>query len=140
MANPTLYTISGTSPGAPGTTVLGNQILGFGRYTEILVQASLLGATGGALDVYLQWTPDGANWYDYVHFAQLAAAAAAVKYVCSSRVSPTTAPIVVGTNLTPALAVATCVGGPFGMGLRAVCVAGAGTTVGAALSIAIFAK
>lgn len=101
--------------------------------------AELVGATGGTLDVYVQISPDGGlNWSDMVHFPQLAAAAAAVKYSASiSLFSNITTPVVTGKNLVPAIAVNTVVNGAFSDRCRLVFVAGGGTSVGAAVRVTI---
>ncbi len=136
------FTISDTTP-ATAITAVSKPVYGLEKFSEIKIVADLIGATGGALDVYLQWTPDaGTTWYDYAHFAQLAAAAPAVRYCCSSRFGLATAvPSVIGkgTLVTPgvALAAALCLGGPWGEGMRAVYVAGASTSAGAVVSIVI---
>lgn len=136
------WTISGTSPAAPGTAVLGSVVTGLGGYTVLGIHALLLGATAGALDVYLQGSMDGGTtWFDVAHFPQLAAGAAAIRYAATlTRYTQATAPVVVGINLTPALAVNTLVQGSWGDRLRAVCVAGASTSAGAALSILGYAN
>lgn len=129
-------TVTVTSP-ASASTVVSTEIGGVDKFDEAMLEASLLGATGGTLDVYLQQY-DGVDWWDYAHFAQLAAGAAAVNYALPiTRKSQRTAPIVVGKNGTPALAAAACVGGDFGDRFRIVFVAGAGTSLGAAQTIKV---
>ena len=130
------FSITGTTPAAPGTAVVGSAITWLDRYDVVRIAADLVGATGGPLDVYLQTSPNGgANWYDFAHFPQLAAAAAATKYF----VAPTgsNAITVVGKDLAPALAANTCVGGHPGERMRVVAVAGALTTAGAAVTISV---
>lgn len=136
-----LFSITGTSPSSATTAVVGLSAIGteMRNASEIKIVAELVGATGGTLDVYLQWTPDGTTWYDYCHFPQLAGAAAAVKYSTGSNY-PTPGITVIGKDSTPALAANTCVGGSVGNGLRCVCVAGVGTSAGAAVTINIWAK
>lgn len=131
------FHISGTSPAVAGTTAaIGNPITGVDRFSDFKVIASLVGATGGALDVYLQWSPDGATWYDYAHFPQLAAAASAIVYSANSSFAATT-PAVVGSGITPALAANVCVGGSFGTALRCIATAGASTSAGAAIALTV---
>jgi hypothetical protein len=110
-------------------------------YDSIDVFASLQGATGGALDVYLQVSPDeGQNWYDAVHWPQITAAHAVVYYRCSLTTKYQTlsdSPTVVGLNGTPALAVNTvCQGMGFDRA-RLVFVAGASTSAGAKQSVTL---
>ncbi len=136
-----VFTVTGTSPAAAtaGTAVvLGSPILGMDKFKDIKVAANLVGATGGTLDVYIQWSPDnGTTWFDYAHFAQLASGASALQACCSSSFG-TTVPVVIGGGTAPALAAGACVGGPFGSALRVICAAGTSTTVGAALTLVFY--
>lgn len=130
--------IAATSPTAAGTEA-GPTAANLGRYRSIAIVATLQGATGGTLDVYLQWSPDeGTTWVDYAHFPQLAAGAAVSTRVWTvSRAAQQLTLTTVGSGLTPALAANTIVGGEFGDRLRVVFVAGGGTSAGAAQSILI---
>lgn len=136
----TTLTISGTTPAAASTAVVGVPAV-FATFEDMPesldVEAALVGATGGTLDLYLQTSPDGGTtWVDYAHFAQLAAGAAAsfVRFGVARHAQQTTI-TTVGRALVPALAVGTVVGGPFGDRMRLVAVAGAGTSAGAAITI-----
>lgn len=132
-----------TSPSA-ASTVAQTGINGLARFDAIAIEASLVGATGGTLDVYLQvshdFNPTSAigTWVDYVHFAQLSAGAAAVSY----RVDPaiTNSITTVGTGTTPALAAAICAGGFWGDAMRVLFVAGASTSAGASQTIKVIGK
>lgn len=130
--------IAEVSPSAPGT-VVGAQVSGLGDYPLIRVDAELVGATGGALDVYLQRLIKPGVWTDWLHFAQLAAGAAAVRYsvLGGHGFSTTITTSNRGSNAAPAvaLAAATFLGGHPGDVVRAVYVAGGGTSAGAQLSI-----
>ncbi len=139
MSNFKLFQLTGTSPAAASTAVLAT-CMGMGHFERIKIEASLLGATGGTLDVYLQWTPNGSDWFDYAHFAQLASGASAIKYSCDSAFGAVTTPTVIGSGTSPALAVATCLGGGFGIGMRAICVAGVSTSAGAVNTINLWAS
>lgn len=137
--------LTATSPAAPGTGLgTSNVIISkLDEYESLLIVPSLIGATGGTLDVFIQHSYDeGNNWVDYIHFAQLAAGAAASKQFVS--VSKFGGQVVtfptVGYNLTPTLAAATAVGGPFGSQMRLIFIAGAGTSAGAAISVSIYAQ
>lgn len=131
-------TLAETTPAA-ASTVIGKSIFGMDRFEAYAIYASLVGASGGTLDVYLQTSFDeGVTWYDVAHFPQLGASAAAVTYV--AQYSPTiTAPTAVGKGSAVtagvALAVGTYTGGPLGDSIRAVYVAGTSTSAGAAISI-----
>ncbi len=139
-----------TSPSAPGTAASSKSVQNAGNLyaagiaaplddgNGIDIVAMLVGATGGTLDVYIQeGLPDG-TWYDVVHFPQLAAAAAAITYKGNISMLPqptSAAPTVVGTGLTPALAVNTIVQGTGFDRLRLLFVAGAGTSAGANVKV-----
>ena len=128
------FSITGTTPAAPGTAVVGAAITWLDRYDVVRIAADLAGATGGPLDVYLQTSPNGgANWYDYAHFTQLAAGAAATRFFVVPTPSNTIS--AVGKDLVPALAANTCVGGHPGERMRVVAVAGALTTAGAVATV-----
>lgn len=133
-------TIAGTTPAAASTAVVGAAVTGLDDYDALQIVASLVGATGGTLDVYLQTNPsqDGATWVDYAHFAQLASGASALTVGLSvSLIGQQLTATTLGKNLTPALSAGACLGGVWGRSMRAVAVAGAGTSAGAAISIAI---
>lgn len=132
------HVISDTTPAAASTAV-GDTAAGLDKYDSLLVIADLVGATGGTLDIYLQVTKDnGTTWYDYAHFAQLAAGAAAIKKMFTvSRAQGRVATVTVGSGTSPALAVDTVIGGEWGDRMRAVYVAGASTSAGAAITITI---
>jgi hypothetical protein len=135
-----ILSITGTSPAAAGTAAVGPTLSGLGRFRGFRIEALLVGATGGTLDVYIQRKVGPDLWTDWCHFTQLAAGAAAVRYALtcdhtnSTTVVTTTAG---GTDATPAVALAagTFVGGHPGDTVRVVCVAGASTSAGAALAV-----
>jgi len=109
-------------------------------YLEVRAVARLVGATGGTLDVYLQFSPDaGQSWDDLAHFAQLAAAAPAATYTLTTSMRPSTI-TTIGTGLSPALAANTVAGGPWGDRIRLVMVAGAGTSAGANVLVTLLAQ
>lgn len=146
------YIFVETSPAAAGTaassaTVLGGTDAGLpggvcgliGDYEGAEVIAELVGATGGTLDVYVQLSPDaGQNWFDVIHYPQLASGAAAIVYQSPlSTATNTATPIVVGKNLSPALAVNVVVNGAFTDRLRLVMKAGSGTSAGAQVVVRV---
>jgi len=133
-----LHKIADTTP-ASASTAVGSHVGGLHEYDSLAIVASLVGATGGTLDIYLQISPDqGTTWVDYAHFAQLAGGAAAVTKVWTvSRGAQQTTATTVGTGTSVALAANTIIGGEWGDRMRAVYVAGAGTSVGAAIVISI---
>lgn len=133
------HQITGTSPAAQGTAVVGSVTGQLGQYDGLSIIATLEGATGGTLDVYLQYSPDqGTTWIDYAHFPQLAAgAASSIRVWNVSRVAQQLTLTTVGSGSSPALAANTILGGEFGDRMRCVCVAGASTSVGASVVIKI---
>lgn len=140
MSSTNLAPIVGTmtvTSGAGGTTTAGTTVEGLAGYEKVTLLASLVGVGGGALDVYVQ-TRHGAIWYDYCHFTQLGAGAAAVMYrVTCSRYGTTATPVVIGSGVAPALAANTLVNGDFGDAMRVLVVAGAGAAAGGVESIAV---
>lgn len=135
---------SGTTPSAPGTSAQ-TPVTGLGGYSAGMILAQLVGATGGTLDVYSQTSPDGGvTWSDYIHMTQLAAGAAAIikGYAVGAGCGPigAAAGATVGINLAPALTSGAAAGGDFGDRMRILLVAGAGTTVGAAIVLTALFK
>lgn len=135
-------TITGTTPSAPSTAVVGSAITGLGTFESLDIVATIQGATGGVLDLYLQTSPDGGTtWVDYIHFTQLTVAqASSTKRTTVSHGVQSAAITAVGTGLTPSLTAGTVVGGAFGDRMRLVAVAGASTTAGAVQTILISGK
>lgn len=134
-----VHQIIDTSPASAITAASATVMTGLGKYGSLSIVATLLGATGGTLDVYLQFSPDqGTTWIDYAHYPQLAAAAASSVRVWNvSRAAQALTLTTVGSGTSPALAANAILGGEWGDRLRAVYVAGAGTSVGAAVDIKV---
>lgn len=137
--------LTGTSPASASTAITATS-KGVIAADWFQIDASLLGATGGALDVFLQRLVyvDGSaveTWVDWVHFPQLSAGASAVVY--SVGTNPLTSITAVGvgdaTTATPTLAANVCVGGHPGAAVRLVCKAGAGTSAGAVQTVYVTA-
>lgn len=128
-----------TVPGTASTTTVhaGATLDGLGAVDSMLIVASLVGVTGGTLDVYLQVAPNEADvWVDVAHFAQLAGGASAIiRSFALSRSGQVTTLATVGMNGTPALAANTVLGGDFGERMRVVTVTGAGVSQGADITI-----
>jgi hypothetical protein len=132
------YSFSETTPNAAGTAV-GFTLGQLSRYRGLRIEAFLIGATGGTLDVYLQRKLGPNAWTDWCHFAQLASGAAAAKFslACEhANVASITTAANVGTDGAPGVALAAnnFVGGHPGDIIRAVYVAGASTSAGAVLA------
>lgn len=132
----TLLTITGTSPASASTAAIGSPIGGLQIYDSLQIIAIIQGATGGTLDLYLQTSVDGSTWYDYAHFAQLAGAAAQItRTITVARYQQQLTATAIGSNLSPALAAGTFLGGTFGSRIRLIGTAGAGTSAGAVQTI-----
>lgn len=134
-----LKTITATSPAAASTVVHAVTFDGLEKYDWFTIDADLAGATGGTLDVYLQRKLASNVWRDWVHFPQLAAAAAAVKYSITSQPASAITVCGGGTDAAPgvALAVNTAMGGHPGQEVRIIFVAGVSTSAGAAQTIRV---
>lgn len=141
-----LSVISDTSPAA-ASTVVGTIIGGLQDFDSFRIDATLTGATGGVLDVYLQRELATNVWADWLHYTQISAAAAAVSITAFAGPTVVSADLValttigIGTTASPgvALAAGKFIGGHPGGRIRAVYVAGASTSAGAAQVIRISA-
>lgn len=133
-------TITDTSPASASTAVSAATVSGLERFDWIAIEADLEGATGGTLDVYLQRKLGDDLWRDWLHFPQLSSGAAAVKYSAQSGSNTDIVVVGGGTDSSPGVALAadTLVGGHPGTEIRAVYVAGASTSAGAAQTIRIY--
>lgn len=133
---PVVQNLGGTSPAA-ASTVIGPAMQGLDDFTRLVIHATLQGATGGTLDVYIQ-SSVGNGWYDVAHFAQLAAAAASVRYVVTLTKALKGTPAIVAVNAangTPTLAANSVNADILGNAIRVVYVAGALTSAGAVQAI-----
>lgn len=136
------FVITGTSPAAAGTALVGAALPGLGIYDWFEFTAILAGGTGGVLDLCLQRRVSVADdvWADWYHFTQLSAGGAA-KWAWHMR-QGATVPTAVGTmvtavpsNGTITLAANTFVGGHPGDAIRLIGVAGSGTSAGATQTV-----
>lgn len=138
----TAQTVTATSPSTATTAVAATQFKGsaFSKAEQLVIDAALVGATGGTLDVYLQRKVASDTWRDLAHFPQLASGGAAVKYTATITGEGTSLVVVGGgSDAAPgvALAVNTVVNVIPGGDIRVVFVSGAGTSAGASQSITI---
>lgn len=80
--------------------VIGPAVGGAEEATRVTVDAYLVGATGGTLDVYIQreLSVGVDNWADWIHFTQVAAGGAAVNYTIDCAQCAEAVPIAVGTG------------------------------------------
>lgn len=135
------FIITGTSPATATTSIASaapGLVTDLDEFEWFTWTAVLTGATGGALDVYLQRRLTGNVWADWIHFTQIAAAAAAVTYTGDSNCANTyMAATGVSTDsaATPALVANTVACAHPGERVRLVMVSGAGTSAGAAQTI-----
>lgn len=137
------FVLTATSPAAPGTSVtlvsdpITQTLVG---YQSMHIEATLQGATGGALDVIIQTSYDkGVSWTEYVRYTQLAAAAPSITYATShSRGLGTTAPVVVGKSTVAVQTVNTSRAGEWGDRMRVLFIAGAATSAGAVQTIRVY--
>lgn len=139
-----VFTISETSPAAASTAVGTTVVRGLAKFPFIRLDAALVGATGGALDVYVQREILPNVWADWIHYTQLAAGGAAVKWTAIVGPGVSTAltgVFGIGTTAAPGVALAanTFTGGHPGDAIRMVYVAGASTSAGAAVLVYVTA-
>lgn len=128
-------TIADTSPDS-ASTAAGSVVRNLKRFEWFTIDAALVGATGGTLDVYLQRDVNG-TWVDWYHFPQLSAGGSAVRYIVDSNHAESSGPVTVGSGSSPALADSTLPCAHPGDMVRALYVAGASTSAGAAVAISI---
>lgn len=136
-----IQTITFTSPTTAITAIGGTFKSGLLRNADsILVEATIAGAVGGVLDIYLQRKVADDTWTDWVHFTQVAAAASAVKFNACITSGPQVPVLVGGGNdatPAPALAANTMVNTLPGGDVRIVAVAGVLTTAGASQTVSL---
>lgn len=135
-------TLTETSPAAASTVVGSTFLGGLAEADYLTMDATLTGATGGTLDIYLQreiGLPGSDVWADWYRFAQLSAGASAAHYTLSSDAKATTITAIgIGTataegDLTLAAGTLTT---PIPCGrVRFVFVAGTSTSAGAAQTV-----
>lgn len=120
-----------TSPAAPGFKVTATNT-GFGTCQAFKFLAAIKGGVGGTLDIIVEHSPDGIDWYEMIHFPQLAAGAPVIRYDLPRYLSSDGGIIPVGKNLTTTtiLPVNTAVNPPYFDQFRVRYIAGAGTTAG----------
>jgi hypothetical protein len=131
-------TIAFTSPASESTVVETPTIDDLDDYDWFTVIGVLTQATGGTLDIYLQAEIKYNVWADWIHFTQLAAGSTTYRYVLDSKMSESTIMTIGGgTAAAPGVALAAgkiAFAHP-GKKIRAVAVAGASTSAGAAQQI-----
>ena len=140
MARRVQASLTDTSPASASTAVGGDEAGGFRDCEALTIVAAIRGGTGGTLDVYVQTSFDGGTtWIDFAHFPQLAAGAALTTRVWHvTRATDVASLATVGSGTSPALAVNTINGGAWGDRFRALYVAGASTSAGAAQTVSLY--
>lgn len=131
--------ITGNCPATATSAAIGSAVVGLREFDWFTIDAIIIGATGGTIDVTLQRKMADIGgvavdlWVDWLHFPQVAAATT-TKFSVQTGASTTiqTVGMVAAATFTATLAANTFVGGHPGDQLRAVCTTGAGTS-GAAL-------
>lgn len=131
-----------TSP-ASNTYQVGTSLPGFSVFKALTFVATITGGTGGALDVLVEHSPNGTDWYEFVHFTQVAAATTKT-YVFATALSGASN-VNVGKNnasgstltTTMTLTAGNGAGGPWFDKFRVRYVAGSGTSAGAAQSLGV---
>jgi hypothetical protein len=127
-----------TSPAAAGYAV-STAATGFMKYNTLTFIGALAGATGGTLDVIVETSADGTDWYEVIRFTQLASGGAAA--VSRFNLSPTggAATVVVGKNLTTTTGMVsgTSVNGQWFDQLRVRYIAGTSTSAGAVQKVTV---
>jgi hypothetical protein len=137
---PQLFMLSGDSSDAASTTTIGPSVADLEHYDFLVIDAKVVGATGGTTDVYLQklvaTSPD--VWIDWLHLPQVAAGATKVFNVASDYLADPY-PALVGTGTddaaTPTLEAGVLAHGHPGCCLRLVTVTGSGVTASAVMSV-----
>jgi len=136
-----VVTLTDTSPAA-ASTVIGSTVAGLLIWRKFTVDAEIIGGTGGTIDLILQKQVTTDVWADWLRLPQVAAATTA-RYSVAVESTGTIVPVTWGTDAahgTPVLATNTCVGGHPGNRVRAVYIAGAGTSAGATQTVHITAS
>jgi hypothetical protein len=130
------WTISGLSPNAPGSAVVGSAIGGLQEFSKAEIQASIRGATGDTLNLIVQTSFDGKpvsdpskTWWDLAAYVQLAAGSGPFSTLVSVIRGSTGAAPQALTQGT--LAAGTVLQNALGDALRLLAVPGAATTLGA---------
>lgn len=120
----------------------GGIIRGLDDFDALGIAAFLVGATGGTLDVSVEFSFDqGSTWIELIHFPQLANGAAAINYIAQlSLATTTTAPVVTGKNTSSALGANKIVSGAWGDRARLLMVAGSGTSAGASVVVQLMGQ
>ncbi len=135
-------TVTATSPAAASTTAVVATLFkgGFFRNADkLVIDATLLGGTGGTLDVYLQRKIASDTWRDWVHFPQIAAATAKKYTLTITGEGSSIVETGGGSDAAPGVALAanTAVNVIPGDDVRIVFVSGGGVSAGASNSITI---
>jgi hypothetical protein len=119
------------------STVAGTKYVNLAVFDYLIIDATLTGATGGTLDVYIQrevGVTGSSLWLDWYHFTQVGASASAATYTLTSDVA-TTATTTVGSGTSPALTAGILTSPTPAGRVRLVFTAGASTSAGATQTV-----
>lgn len=129
------WSLTDTSPAAASTVVSTSFAKGgmLWQADKLIVDAALIGGTGGTLDIYLQRKLGTNRWVDWIHFPQLAAGATKKYSFAITGEGTTIVEVGGGTDVSPGVALAanTAVNVLPTGDVRMIFVAGAGTSAGA---------
>lgn len=133
-------TISGSSPASASTAVVGSALNGLSECDWFMIDATIIGGTGGTVDAWLQRKVEGTdNWRDWIRFPQVSAASTK-HYSVQVMSSISIYEVSQGTTAspgTPTIVANTSIGGHPGDKVRLVVTAGAGTSAGATQTVRI---
>jgi hypothetical protein len=134
-------TITGATLAVAGTAVFATSFKGdmLRRADLYVVDATLVGPTGGTLDVYLQRKLAANDWADWIHFPQVAAGTTKRYSAAVDGTGPTLVDIGGGSDASPGVALAanTVVNVMPGDEVRAVIVLGVGTSVAGSIKVTL---
>jgi hypothetical protein len=136
-----VQTVTLTSPSAASTTAVGATIFAGSTLNadKLVIDATLVGGTGGTLDVYLQRKTGTNAWRDWVHFPQIAAGTTKRYSFAITGEGTSIVETGGGTDAAPGVALAanTVVNVIPGGDVRVVFVTGGGVSAGASNTITI---
>lgn len=133
-------TVTLTSPAAASTAVGATIFAGSTLNADkLVIDATLVGGTGGTLDVYLQRKLASNSWADWIHFPQIAAGTTKRYSFMITGEGASIVEVGGGSDAAPGVALAanTAVNVIPGGDVRVVFVAGVGTSAGASNTIKI---
>lgn len=140
MKRRTMFTLSEACSASASTTLAGTALLGTQEFDWFQIAATLIGPTGGTVDVYLQRKIAADIWQDWVHFPQMAAGVT-TRFSLSAQSTDDIVTVGGGNDATPgvALGAGTNLGGHPCLGIRIVTVTGTGVSAAATQTVYVTA-